>query len=76
MSVMLYVIYANYLAKAVKNLPDIDYIGIYADNIFAVVSGNPQRVSVNLNKFDYEINLWAKVIIITSQRNIKKMNIV
>lgn len=45
-----YAIYANSLTKAVKNLPDIDYFGIYADNILAVASGNSQRATDNLNK--------------------------
>ena len=57
---MLYAIYANSLAKAVENLPRIDYIGTYEDNIFAVASGNPQKISDNINKLNYKINLWTK----------------
>lgn len=34
LSVVLYIAYANSLARAVENFPGINYIGIYADNIF------------------------------------------
>ena len=40
LSVMLYGINTNSLAEEVKNIPGIDYVGIYADNIFAVTFGN------------------------------------
>ena len=56
MSVIRFAIYANSLAKTVENLPGVDYIGIYADNVFAAASGNPQRISDNLNRLNYEIN--------------------
>lgn len=48
------------MAKAVEDLPGIDYIGIYADNIFAVASGNPETVRFNLENLDHTIQLWAK----------------
>lgn len=60
LSVVLYTIYANSLAKAIENLPGIDYVGIYADNIFAIASGKSEVVRTNLNNLDLKVQNWAK----------------
>lgn len=60
LSVVLYTVYANSLARTVENLPGIDYIGIYADNIFAVASGSPETVRFNLNYLDTRVHQWAE----------------
>ena len=59
LSVVLYTIYANSLAKAIENVPGIDYVGMYADNIFAITSGCHEEVCTNLNNLDQKINQWA-----------------
>lgn len=51
LSVVFFTAYTNSLIQSIENYPGIDYIGIYADNIFAVRSGNPSEVSWNLNTF-------------------------
>ena len=43
LSVVLYTIYA----KALSNTKGIDYIGIYADNIFVVASGKQTVYKLN-----------------------------
>ncbi|KAI8126735.1 putative RNA-directed DNA polymerase from transposon X-element [Lucilia cuprina] len=60
LSVVLYNIYANSLANAIQDLPGIDYVGIYADNIFVVASGNPKSVQISLNNMDRVIQNWSK----------------
>ncbi|KAI8125461.1 putative RNA-directed DNA polymerase from transposon X-element [Lucilia cuprina] len=60
LSVVLYNIYANSLANSIQDLPGIDYVGIYADNIFAVASGNPKSVQISLNNMDRVIQNWSK----------------
>lgn len=60
LSVVFYSAYANSLAKILENLSGIDYIGVYAENNFAVVSGNPEVVRLYLNNLDYKINQWAE----------------
>ena len=52
LSVVLYTIYTNFLTKALTTLSDIDYVGIYADNIFAICLGEPDVVAHNLKCMD------------------------
>lgn len=59
LSVILFTIYANSLAKSIQNLPGIDYVGLYADNIFAVASGTQDEVSLNINLLNEKIQHWA-----------------
>lgn len=59
LSVVLFTVYANSLAKSIQNLPGIDYVGLYADNIFAVASGSPDDVSSNVNLLNRKIQHWA-----------------
>ncbi|KAI8122407.1 RNA-directed DNA polymerase from mobile element jockey [Lucilia cuprina] len=59
LSVVLYTVYANSLAKAIENFPGMDYIGIYADNIFAITSGSDDDVYTNLNNLDETVHNWA-----------------
>lgn len=60
LSVVLYNIYANSLCRALENSPGIDFVGIFADNIFAVSSGSPEVVENNLDTFNCTIQDWAK----------------
>lgn len=59
LSVVLFTIYVNSLARFIKNSPGVDYVGIYDDNIFAVASGSPAEVSANLNILNNKIQNWA-----------------
>lgn len=60
LSVILYNIYANTLARAIEEYPGMDFVGIYADNIFAVSSGPPEEVHSNLESFSHCIQDWAR----------------
>lgn len=62
LSVVLYNIYANTLARAVEDFPGMDFIGIYADNIFAVSSGSPVEVQSKLINLDLGIQDWANKV--------------
>lgn len=60
LSVILYNIYVNSLAKAIEDQADMDFVGIYADNIYAICSGAPEDVEIKLNNLDHTIQVWAK----------------
>lgn len=57
---VLYNIYANTLCRSLEFSPGIDFVGIFADNIFAVSSGSPVDVENSLETFNYTLHDWAK----------------
>lgn len=57
--VVLFTMYANSLARTIESLPGIDYVGVYADNIFAVASGTPAVVTSKVNMLNDRIQHWA-----------------
>ena len=59
LSVVLYTVYANSMPKTIEKIPGIDYVGIYADNIFVVASGTPDEVIANLDTLDKKVHQWA-----------------
>ncbi|KAI8115969.1 RNA-directed DNA polymerase from mobile element jockey [Lucilia cuprina] len=59
LSVVMFVVYANSLAKLIENTNGIDYFGIYADNIFAIASGTPENVISTLSVFNNRLQQWA-----------------
>ena len=61
LSIVLYTIYAHSIEKALSNTEGIDYVGIYADNIFVVASGKQTEVQIALNSIDFKIDNWSKI---------------
>lgn len=61
LSVVLFVIYANSLAKSIESVSGVDYVGIYADNIFAIASGTPKVVETKLKNINDKVQQWASL---------------
>lgn len=59
LSVVLCTTYINSLARCVENFPGIDYIGIYACNIFEITSGSVEEVRESLENRDIKIHQWS-----------------
>lgn len=55
----LFAIYANTLSKSLRVMSGIDNVGINADNIFAISSGQPNEVASNLHNFNNKIQNYA-----------------
>ena len=61
-SVILFNIYVNSLARSVQSVPGIDFIDIYAKNIFALASGDHNTVSYNIKSKIIFIQNWASLL--------------
>lgn len=59
MSVVLFSAYINSLANLIQDVPGFDFVGIYADNIFAISSGPPDNVYSNLLRMNEVLQAWA-----------------
>ena len=63
LSVVLFNIYVNSSARSVQSVSGIiDFVGIYADNIFALASGDHNTVSDNTISLNKKIQNWASLL--------------